>query len=44
MQVIRHHRKAENIDAEDSCQKLQPIPHPLPPMLVVLPRELIHAA
>jgi hypothetical protein len=44
MEMIRHHRESEHIHTEDPCQKLQPIPHPLPPMLVILPRELIDSA
>ncbi len=42
--MIRHHRESEHINTEDPRQKLQPIPHPLPPMLIVLSRELIDAA
>jgi hypothetical protein len=44
MEMIGHHRKSEHVHTEDSRQKLQPIPHPLPPMLVILPREFIDPA
>jgi hypothetical protein len=41
MEMIGHHRESKHIDTENPCQKLEPIPHPLPPMLVVLPGEFI---
>jgi hypothetical protein len=42
--MIGHHRESEHINTEDPRQKLQPIPHPLPTMFIVLPRELIDSA
>lgn len=33
MRVIRHHRESDNVDAENSCEELQSIPHPLPPII-----------
>ena len=41
---IRHHRKPQNINPEDSSEKLQPIPNPFTAMLVILSRQLIGPA
>ena len=39
--AILHHRETEHIYTEGPRENLQPIPHLLPLMLLVLPRELI---
>jgi len=44
VQVIRHHRKSQNINPEDTGEKLQTIPNPFTAMLVSLSRQFIDAA
>ena len=42
--MIRHHRKSQNINPEDTGEKLQTIPNPFTAMLVSLSRQFIDAA
>jgi len=44
VQVIRHHRKLQNINPEDSGKKLQPLPSPFMEMFVILSRKEIFSA
>jgi hypothetical protein len=44
VQVTGHHGEPDHLHTKYTRQKFQPIPHPLPSMFVVLPREFIYAA
>jgi hypothetical protein len=44
MQMVAHHRRAADLDAEEPCQLAQPIKNPLFAVTEILPGLRVHAA